>query len=174
MNDTMTSPFEGLTRKRLPGMHMIAALNGEAPLANSLAAFFFMMLHDKYPHTCLIEQARARAAADTDTAIRSARDPEGMFLGSIFGSMANNGLCLEEWSYLSHEEAFTIIFMADAAVEQTQRWICQGVEKPFTIPMGPMVVRPDWAIAHYDSSGPSYRDESRVHVEKLRREIVES
>ncbi|MES2631138.1 MAG: hypothetical protein V4611_04215 [Patescibacteria group bacterium] len=173
MTETMTNPFAGLKRKRLPGMHMITAIEGRAPLENALSAFFFMMLHDSYPHTCLIKQAEAEAAAATDEVIRNSGSPEGMFLGSVLGGIANSNLVFEEWSYLSDQDAASILIITGTAIEQTQRWICQGVENPLMIPLGPLVARPEWAAAYFDAPGnrQSSRQESIDYVERLRTEI---
>lgn len=170
--ETSTSPFAGLKRKRLPGMHMITALDAKVPLRDALAAYFFMSLHDQYAHTCYIRQVGAEVAAATQDAIHQAGSPEGMFLGGLFGSMASSGLALEEWSYLPVNEAFIFTLMADAAIEQTQRWINEGVQESRTIPLGPLVTRPEWAIQYFDTPHRvSRRQEARDYVERLRREI---
>lgn len=172
MNATQTNPFAGLKRRRLPGMHLITAVDGGAPLDNSLAAFFFMMLHAHYPHTCLIEQAKAEVTAATHEAVHGSSSPDGMFLGGIFGNMAQSGLALEEWSYLSDEEAFSLLLLAGNAAEQTQRWIWQGVESPYTIPLGQLVTRPDWAVAYFDDPGRIQLHQEAVdQIALLRREV---
>ncbi len=172
MNATLTEPFAGLKRNRLPGMHLITAVDGGATLDNSLAAFFFMMLHAHYPHTCLIEQAEAEVAVATHEAVHSSSSPDGMFLGSIFGNMAQSALTLEEWSYITDEEALSLLLLAQSAAEQTQRWICQGVEPPHKIPLGQLVARPDWAIAYFDKTERiELRQKVVDRVALLRREL---
>jgi hypothetical protein len=173
MPETATSPFAGLKRKRLPGMHMITALDGGVPLLDALAAFFFMSLHDEYPHNCLIKKAEAEVDQATKEAIHGAREPDGMFMGSFFGIMASSGLKLEEWSYLPEEEVFNLYLIAHAAIEQTQRWIFDGVEKPYSIPNGNLVERPAWAEAwtNYWEERSGRRREAREYVERLRQEI---
>ncbi|HEX8389857.1 MAG TPA: hypothetical protein VF597_00360 [Candidatus Saccharimonadales bacterium] len=172
MTDTVgTDPFAGLARKRLPGMHMITAIEGGVPLRDALASFMFMMLHDTYPHDCLIKAERDKMEAERDAAIKSAGSPDGMFMASLFGVVGSTGLTQQEWSYLPDDQVFTLYLLADVSVEQTQRWINTGQEAPFEIPRGPLVERPVWAMIQYATPASPRTHEAREYVQRLRAEI---
>src|SRR3989344_6801953 len=94
------NPFAGLKRKRLPGMHMITACDGGMPLRDALASFFFMMLHDKVKHECLIEKALREQEGRVQQAASSAESLDGIALSHVFGLMGSSSLAFEEWSYL--------------------------------------------------------------------------
>ena len=166
------NPFEGLQRRRLPGMHMTTALDGGAPLDNTLAAFFFAMLHDTLPHECLVKRHEAELKQATTESLRTASSPDGMFMAGLFGGMAKSGLYGQEWSYITDEEAFLCLLLASSAIEQTQRWICDGVEEPMMIGPGPLVARPDWAAPHQAASANTDRRvEAREYVARLMHEV---
>lgn len=162
------NPFKGLKRKRLPGMHMITACEGGMPLQDALAAFFFMMLHDKVKHECLIEKAlkeeRVKQAANT---------LDGVTLSYVFGLMGSSGLAFEEWSYLDDKDVFVFYMMANTAVEQVQRWIAEGSHNPFRLPLlgGEIVQRPRWATEYFGTPDSEKRSEARRYVKQLLAEI---
>ena len=165
------NPFAGLQRRRLPGMHMSTALDGGAPLYNMLAAFFFTILHDQLPHRCLVKKHEEELQQATDEARRSAQSLEGMTLANVFGGIASTNLYGEEWSYIDDEETVHCLLLAGAAIEQTQRWICAGVEEPKAIPLGPLVCRPAWAPQYYAEHGDI---EAREYVERVQHEVAEA
>lgn len=149
-NDKIPNPFRHLKRKRLPGMHMITACEGGAPLDNALAAFFFMMLHRRVEHHCLTKEILGAAE----------HHPEDW--------------ALEEWSYLSDQDAFPFLLLARMATEQVQRWIAEGSHPPYQIPTlgGEIVIRPEWAIRYFGSPHTnSNRRESRMFVNQLISEL---
>lgn len=167
-------PFKGLERKRLPSIHLITSLEGGIPLREALAGFFFIMLHDKVEHACLVKDVLEEWEKERDEAIGKMSSPDSAFLASIFSTMSASSLAGEEWSYLSDDEAFSFYLLADAAIEQTQRWIMEGVQRPYTIPHGPCVTRPTWAKNFYDSPGTreqGFRVRARETVKKLQDEI---
>lgn len=149
-NGIKKSPFDGMTRLRMPGLHMITAVENGVPLREALAAHFFDMLHDKVAHTCLIRDEAKDLSSRADQAMRSASSPDAAGLSLVFGIKGQSALASEEWSYLPHEEASIFYILADGAVEQTQRWIAQGVEPPYEIPRGNLVERPAWASLLFD------------------------
>lgn len=167
---TGENPFEGLKRKRLPSMHMITALDGGVPLHDALAGFFFMMMHDKIPHSCLIKAANEKHKESVSAAVSSASSPDGAAMAGIFGAMGNSALAGEEWSYISYEDAFIFYLIADTAIEQVQRWICEGGHKPMNIPLGDLVQRPQWAIEYF-SRPERQKEEVKALVRNLQEEI---
>jgi len=174
MTTTQDQLFVGLTRKRLPGMHMITAIEGGVPLRDALAAFLFMTLHDKLAHDCLIQETQAEIEESRQAAIQASANPEGMFFGGLGAIMADSGLRFQEWSYLSDQDALIFYIMADAASEQTQRWICEGVEEPYKIPLGDLVERPAWSKPYYAIERSGRTQEAREYVARLRTEIPDS
>ncbi len=168
MSETL-NPFEGMKRKRLPGMHLITANDGGMPLNEALAAHFFSMLHDKVQHDCLIKKAVEEYKKSVQQIASGAKTPDGATLSCIFGMIGLNSLFDEEWSYLDDKNAFIFILLADAAIEQTQRWIAWGSEKPYQLPAlgGDIVLRPQWAINHFGTPDSEKRREAREYIKKL-------
>lgn len=150
LNHKILNPFGHLKRKRLPGMHLITACEGGAPLDNTLAAFFFMMLHDKVEHVCLTKE------------ILGASEPHP------------ENWAFEEWSYLSDNDAFLFLLLANMSTEQVQRWIASGSEKPFSIPHhgGNIVLRPDWTIGLFGNPGFGNRREMTEIINRLKAEVA--
>lgn len=145
-NDKIPNPFRHLKRKRLPGMHLITACEGGAPLDNSLAAFFFLMLHRRVEHNCLTKEILGPTE----------QHPEDW--------------ALEEWSYISDQDAFPFLLLARAATEQVQRWIAEGSHAPYQIPTlgGEVVIRPEWAVKYFGTpDSNSSRKDSREFVKQL-------
>jgi len=168
----MKNPFEGMKRKRLPGMNMITACDGGIPLNEALASHFFIMLHDKVKHHCLIKEAQEKHKSDVEQATGMVKTPEGKTIGNIFGIMAESSLIGEEWSYLDNENALTFLLIASTAIDQIQRWISNGKEKPCHIPLGDLVERPHWAVLYY--ADPKNRDgEAEELIQKLQSEVAE-
>jgi hypothetical protein len=165
--------FKGMVRKRLPALHMIIALEGNVPLREALAGHFFIMLHDKIKHNCLIEQKLKKLEEDNLKVILNCKTPDSAGLGLFFGGIANLGICGQEWSYLSQEDAFIFYLIANTAIEETQRWISEGVEPPHNISMlGNLVERPQWAGAWHEEKYKRGK-KSRALVQRLREEIGE-
>ena len=150
---------------RLPGMHLITACKGGMPLREALAAYFFMMMHDRVHHDCLIaenvEQVERCAGHGSPTVM------------PIFGEMVSCGLALKEWAFLDPNHAYVFLLMADAAIEQTQRWIAEGSHEPYSLPNlgGPIVVRPDWAIEYFGTPDDEQRQDERQHVLGLMKRV---
>jgi hypothetical protein len=159
--------FAGLKRQRLPGMHMISALEGDVPLRDALASHFFVMMHDKIEHNCLITAADDAAKGLVNEAQRNAATPDSAILSTVFGQMGLMSLYGQEWSYLSLDEAFSFYLLADTAIEQTQRWINAGKQEPFSTGYGPLVERPAWTMRV--SSEPS--EKTRLYLNGVRAEI---
>ena len=84
--------FEGLNRKRLPGMHMITACEGGMPLDDALAAFFFMMLHDRVSHECLIKKEIREQEERVRQAASSAKSLDGATFSHLLGIMGSSSL----------------------------------------------------------------------------------
>lgn len=172
------NPFRGLKRKRLPGMHLITSLEGGVPLQEALAAHFFVMLHDRFQHDCLLISELEKYQEKVKKEIGKARNLDEAALTSIFGLFGNMDLEAEEWSYLDMKHAHIFYLLAGTAVEQVQRWIAEGVKNPYKIPLGQLVERPEWAKKYYDNLNEleSVREEkkkARELVEKLKKEIEE-
>jgi len=168
----MEEAFKGMTRKRLPALHMMIALEGNVPLREALAGYFFIILHDKIKHNCLIEQRLKKLEKDKQKTILNCKTPDNAGLGIAFGIIADLGTRGEEWSYLPEKDAYIFYLIANTAVEQTQRWIAEGVEPPYNIPLGNLVERPQWAVAWHEKHY-KYGKEVRALVKKLQSEIVE-
>ncbi len=166
--------FKGMKRKRLPGMNLVTACEGSMPLIEALAAHFFVMLHDQYPHHCLIKAAQEKHNSRVEKIMGEAKNADETALTGIFGILGELPLKEEEWSYLDGQEIHIFYLLAESAIKQTQRWIAEGVEKPFQIGFDweKFVERPEWAVKKYDS--PEYRkfgQEARDYVSKMRREL---
>lgn len=166
------NPFAGLERKRLPGMHLSTAREGGMPLHNALAAHFFMMLHNRVKHECLIEKALKDQKERVQQVVNRAK-PEGATLPEVFGLMGAASLALEEWSYLDENDVHVFYLIADAAVEQVQRWIAEGSHMPYKLPLlgGEIVQRPQWAAEYFGTPDSENRKEARKYVEKLLTEV---
>ncbi len=165
--------FKGMTRKRLPALHMMKALDGEVPLREALAGYFFIMLHDHVKHNCLIKKEFKEQIEKAKTeVIDNSKTLDDCALGLVFNSFANLGTCAEEWSYLPCEDVHIFYLIADTSIEQTQRWIFAGVEKPFEFGPGPIVCRAEWAEKWCDIDN-HLKEESRLLIKKLYSEIVE-
>jgi len=169
-------PFEGMKRKRLPFIHMVSALDGEVPLLDALAAFFFLMLHDRVKHNCLISGMLEEMRKERDEALIKMKSPDSMALANVFSHMGISSWVGEEWSYISDEDAHIFYVIAGTAIEQTQRWIMEGVQDTMGLPRGPAVLQPPWAQDFYRSEhvrGQKFRVEARELVQKLLKEIEE-
>lgn len=140
------NPFEGMPRKRLPSMHLITELEGDVSLRDALAGYLFVMLHDRVQHNCLLKSVMEHNAKLREE--NKPTTPDGAVLGFVFGAMADLGNAGEEWSYLGEGDACVFYILADACIEQTQRWIAAGKEPPYEIPLGPLVERPGWTHFH--------------------------
>jgi hypothetical protein len=79
----------------------------------------------------------------------------------------------EEWAYLRPRDASRFLIIAQAAIEQVQRWIAEGSEDPFEIQHlgGPIVQRPQWAVEYFGNPDSPRRKEARELVQKLLEEI---
>lgn len=169
------NPFEGLKRKRLPGINMIAACKGGAPLIDSLASYFFMALHGKAEHKCLIASAlikKEKQIRQTTSNAESINNAE--ILSRIFGSTELNSLAGEEWSYLDNEETLIFYKLADTAIKEVQRWIANGSHSPLKIPLlgGEIVQRSPWTIKQFGMPDSSEeRINIKKRIDKLRTEI---
>ena len=170
---TELNPFEGLKRKRLPGMHMMIACDGGMPLGEALAAHFFVILHDRVKHNCLIKKALNAQEERIHQAEQSAKSLESITFLNVFGMMGASSLVSEEWSYLDDEDTFIFHIMASTAVEQVQRWIAEGSHKPFELSLlgGKIVERPQWAVDYFGTPDSEQRSEARECVKKLLSEI---
>lgn len=159
-------PFEGRTMHRLPGMHLITACNGGMPLREALAAFYFMMLHDRVPHNCLITENIQHIDRCT---------PAGPTMLPVLGAMVSTGLALKEWAYLDPDDAFVFLTMATASIEHVQRWIAEGSHEPYSLPHlgGSIVVRPDWAVEYFGNPDDEQRHDDRQYVLGLMQRVKE-
>lgn len=160
-------PFAGRRRCRLPAIHLITALEGEVPLREALAGFFFVMLHDLIKHRCSISAQKAELREAT----RRADGDDASFL-TAFGKMPLLRSYGEEWSFLGDDDAYQFFLLADAAIEQVQWWIAYGVEPPrdFSL-LGTTLVTVPPAVAAYLQRQARARSPSRRYVATLRREI---
>lgn len=111
------NPFAGMTRKRFPAMHLMTALDGGVPLVHALAGSYFHIMHDEYPHNCIIKP---------------------------FLNQGLSSLICEEFSYLSYDDTYVFYSMANLSIEQTQRWIAAGQQEIYFNPAcGPLLEVPD-------------------------------
>ena len=168
------NPFEGMKRRRLPAIHLIASVQGGIPLHDALAGHLFMGLHDRLEHNCLIPESIRAQKAGVASAQTSAGSSDALGLGTFFGAISTNALLGEEWSYLPDEEpvVFSLALQATVMVEQVQRWICEGQHGPRVVGYGPLVVRPEWAICHYSGSKyDSLVQKPREYVARLVAEV---
>jgi len=122
------NPFEGMTRKRYPAMHMITALHGGVPLIDALAGHFFRMLHDRIEHNCLLKPIIEENERKENERINNCSDIESCTMGSIFNMMGMNELCGEEFSYLDNSDVYIFYMIADSTIEATQDWLGHGKE----------------------------------------------
>jgi len=91
------------------------------------------------------------------TAADNRREFHEQFAGYVFYMLHDKirhrcrieeGLCVsprDEWAMLTDEESFAFLLLGGTALEQVQRWIAQGIQKPHSIPLGDLVIRPEWA-----------------------------
>jgi hypothetical protein len=169
----MADLFLGLQRKRLPGMNLPLACDGGMSLRDALASHFFMMLHDRVMHNCLIKEAIENNEERVKEAAKKAKSAESATMAQIFGLMGSASLAEEEWSYLDDNDVFVFYIIADTAIEQVQRWIAEGSHKPLELPNlgGAIVQRPDWAARYFGTPKSPKRKEARLTIEKLSAEI---
>lgn len=157
-------------------MHMITACDGGMPLGDALAAFFFMLLHDKVEHNCLIKKASEEHEERVRQVANSAKSLDDATMVNVFGLIGSSGLVLEEWSYLDDEDTFVFYLLADSTIEQVQRWISEGSHTPYTLPHlgGEIVQRPQWAIEYFGTPDSPKRCEARAYVKGLLDEVEDN
>lgn len=137
---TIQDPFEGMRRLRPPAMHMISALEMGIPAIDALAGHMFAMMHDTIKHTCLTEEVRRQHEAKRRKALENAKSPDGFGMANVFSIIGSTSLHSLEWSYISDDEAFQFHLMASTMIEQVQRWINAGIEKPHRTTFGQNLV----------------------------------
>jgi hypothetical protein len=162
---SIKDPFEGQQQHRLPGMHLLIACRGGAPLENTLAAHIFSMLHSCLEHDCLIKEAMRGLDEDTGQKIDSAGDPESAGVASVIGVMGSVALVHREWAFLDPKFAQIFELLAATVIREVQLWLAYGSEDPAQSMDGlPLVERPVWAIERLGGTYTGAREHDRLVV----------
>ncbi len=111
----------------MPVMHMLTAREEKVTLYDALAALFFVQLHDRVEHNCMLKDVDFKQLEKNSASEFAQASSGDVGVAMLFGRMASLGPICEEWAYLSEDDIFIFRLLASSAVSNAQSWIEKGV-----------------------------------------------